>query len=141
MWWFTLHYNVSDVHKLIDGSIITNEYFLLENNPLVLLRSFAHVVASVCASWIGSPWHAFLLLILNIFGVTLYQYRLWFSPGIQFALMSAWVPEPKPIVTFTADHPFIIGIISRTRDLLFLGRLSKPWVSLLFCNHVVLSNI
>lgn len=41
--------------------------------------------------------------------------------------MSAWVPEPKPSVTFTADHPYVVAITSRTGDVMFFGRLSKPW--------------
>ncbi|KAF0774197.1 serpin B4-like isoform X8 [Aphis craccivora] len=49
-----------------------------------------------------------------------------FLLGMQFALMSAWIPEPAPKVDFYADHPFVIVILSRTDDVLFQGRLTKP---------------
>ncbi|XP_015375360.1 PREDICTED: serpin B4-like isoform X6 [Diuraphis noxia] len=48
------------------------------------------------------------------------------ATGVHFALMSAWIPEPAPNVDFHADHPFVIIIVSRTEDVLFQGRVSKP---------------
>lgn len=46
--------------------------------------------------------------------------------GMQFALLSAWIPEPPTNIDFHANHPFYMAILSRTDDVLFLGRLSKP---------------
>jgi serpin B len=48
------------------------------------------------------------------------------ATGMQFALLSAWIPEPPPNVDFHANHPFSMAILSRTDDVLFQGRLSKP---------------
>lgn len=48
------------------------------------------------------------------------------ATGMHFALLSNVTPRPKPDVTFVADHPFVVAILSRTDDVLFLGRLSKP---------------
>lgn len=39
---------------------------------------------------------------------------------------SARLPNPKPQVTFNADHPFIVAIIAHSDAVLFLGRLLNP---------------
>lgn len=45
---------------------------------------------------------------------------------MQFALKSALVRFPKESVTFIADHPFVVAIVSQANNVLFLGRLTEP---------------
>lgn len=43
--------------------------------------------------------------------------------GLQIMLMS--LPRPRPKGNFVADHPFVVTILTRSNDILFMGRLSK----------------
>ncbi|VVC33666.1 Hypothetical protein CINCED_3A010295 [Cinara cedri] len=48
------------------------------------------------------------------------------ATGMIMSLMSGRIPNVKRIISFEADHPFIVTIITPTNQILFLGRLSKP---------------
>jgi len=37
------------------------------------------------------------------------------------------LPAQLPKVYFVADHPFVVFIVSRTKIVLFMGRLKKPF--------------
>jgi len=59
---------------------------------------------------------------------TLIDYVIFTGLTIRYMSAALWRP-PKPEVTFVANCPFIVAILSNTEDVLFLGRLSKPWAS------------
>ncbi|XP_015375355.1 PREDICTED: serpin B4-like isoform X1 [Diuraphis noxia] len=46
------------------------------------------------------------------------------ATGVNLILLRLPVQLPK--VYFVADHPFVVSIVSRTKTILFMGRLSKP---------------
>lgn len=46
--------------------------------------------------------------------------------GLTFTYLSAKIPVKTPKVIFSADHPFVLAIVSQADDVLFLGRLTKP---------------
>lgn len=47
-----------------------------------------------------------------------------FYTGVNLILLRLPVQLPKAY--FVADHPFVVSIVSRTKTILFMGRLSKP---------------
>ncbi|KAF0774199.1 serpin B4-like isoform X6 [Aphis craccivora] len=65
-----------------------------------------------------------LLKLLFVFG----NMRLWVKFAalilVKYSAMYLFIP-PKD-VEFHANHPFLIAIVSRTDDVLFLGRLLNP---------------
>lgn len=49
----------------------------------------------------------------------------YFYAGVNIILLR--LPVQLPNIYFVADHPFVVSIVSRTKTILFMGRLSKPY--------------
>jgi len=50
---------------------------------------------------------------------------VYFCIGINVMLLR--LPAQLAKVYFVADHPFVVFIVSRTKIVLFMGRLKKPF--------------